>query len=323
MMPFLQQMKSEIKVEHSPFYQEIKHLFAPLQVRIPWYNAGKKALSWASLKASLSLEAALVLPLFLFACFCLMMPMRMMNRQRQIQAVVEDVGEELSQYAYVVRCLEAGDEDSVDVSRREGQGSEDTGSGAGSTADGIYIVSEAYAAGSILARINQEWVEDVSFAETEIGQNNMVHIVMRYRMRLPFSVLGLGSLPFESVCSRRMWTGAEGNRWGGTGGNLGQEEELVYIGKTSTRYHVRRDCHYLSNALSPVSASAVGELRNKEGKRYHACQACGGGSGTVYVSDYGTSYHTSPNCRAILSYVQAVPLSQVFHMGACSYCGGR
>ena len=249
--------------------------------------------------------------------------MRMMDRQRQIQAVVEDVGEELSQYAHAVRCLEAGDEDSVDVSRREGQGSEDTGSGAGSTADGIYIVSEAYAAGSILARINQEWVEDVSFAETEIGQDDMVHIVMRYRMRLPFSVLGLGSLPFESVCSRRMWTGAEGNRWGSIGGNLGQEEELVYIGKTSTRYHVRRDCHYLSNALSPVSASAVGELRNKEGKRYHACQACGGGSGTVYVSDYGTSYHTSPNCRAILSYVQAVPLSQVLHMGACSYCGGR
>ena len=31
-------------------------------------------------------------PLFLFLCFCLMMPMRMMDRQRQIQAVVEDVG---------------------------------------------------------------------------------------------------------------------------------------------------------------------------------------------------------------------------------------
>lgn len=267
----------------------------------------------AALCGSLSLEAALVLPLFLFGCFCLMMPMRMMDRQRQIQAVVEAVGEDLSQYAYVVRCLEGEEPAGIDVSRGEGDG----------TDGGIYALSEAYAAAAILGRIDRDWVENVSFQGTEIGTDDMVHIVMQYRMRLPFSVLGLDSMPFTCVCSRRMWTGARGNRWAAGSGEAGQKEEMVYIGKTSTRYHLQRDCHYLSNALSPVPASAVGQLRNKEGKRYYACQACGGGSKTVYVSDYGTSYHASPNCRALISYVQAVPLSQVIHMGACSYCGGR
>ena len=245
-------------------------------------------------EGSLSLEAALVLPLFLFACFCLMMPMRMMDRQRQIQAVLEGVGEDISQYAYAVRCLEGENAASVDVSR--GAGEEAADNGGWDMGEGIYALSEAYAAGAILSRINQEWVEDVSFQGTEIGPDDMVHIVMHYRMRLPFSVLGLDSLPFESVCSRRMWTGAVGNRWEKEGWENGQEEEIVYIGKTSTRYHRQRSCHYLSNVLKPAAAADIEDLRNQEGKRYHACQTCGGGSGTVYISDYGTSYHASPDC---------------------------
>lgn len=319
-MPFLQQIKQNNQNEHPSFYQEDIFFFAPLQVRIPWYSAGKKALSWASLEGSLSLEAALVLPLFLFACFCLMMPMRMMDRQRQIQAVLEGVGEDISQYAYAVRCLEGENAASVDVSR--GAGEEAADNGGWDMGEGIYALSEAYAARAILSRINQEWVEDVSFQGTEIGPDDMVHIVMHYRMRLPFSVLGLDSLPFESVCSRRMWTGAVGNRWEKEGWENGQEEEIVYIGKTSTRYHRQRSCHYLSNVLKPAAAADIEDLRNQEGKRYHACQTCGGGSGTVYISDYGTSYHASPDCGALISYVQAVPLSQVEAMGACSYCGG-
>ncbi len=38
--------------------------------------------------------------LFVFLCVILLIPMRMMDRQRQIQAAVETVGEEISQYAY-------------------------------------------------------------------------------------------------------------------------------------------------------------------------------------------------------------------------------
>lgn len=68
---------------------------------------------------------------------------------------------------------------------------------------------------------------------TDIGEDEMVHIVMRYRMRLPFSVLGVSSIPVEQVCSRRMWNGADGGRFGdGDRDGNGEEDEIVYIGKT-------------------------------------------------------------------------------------------
>jgi len=254
--------------------------------------------------------------------------MKMLDRQRQIQAVMESVGEELSQYAYVEYCFRTAEEGGaeVDVGRAE-----DTASS---------VLAAAYASARILGEINREWVEAVSFEGTDIGTDEMVHIVMRYRMRLPFSVLGINSIPVEQVCSRRMWNGADGGRFGDGGRDGdGEEDETVYIGKNSTRYHRLRTCHYLYNDLKAVDFGTVGELRNESGRRYSPCGTCGAGSGstgkggtgsgsmgsagTVYVMPYGTSYHLSKSCRSIIAYVQAVPLSQVEYFGECSYCIGK
>ena len=202
------------------------------------------------------------------------------------------------------------------------------------------VLAAAYASARILGGINREWVEAVSFEGTDIGTDEMVHIVMRYRMRLPFSVLGINSIPVEQVCSRRMWNGADGGRFGGGGRDGdGEDDETVYIGKNSTRYHRLRTCHYLYNDLKAVDFGTVGELRNESGRRYSPCGTCGAGSGstgkggtgsgsmgsagTVYVMPYGTSYHLSKSCRSIIAYVQAVPLSQVEYFGECSYCRGK
>lgn len=315
---------NQIKKSHDPFSltARIKKI-APLQVRNCCKHSSheKRALSWIScrVQGSLSLEAAMCLSLFLFLCVCLMMPMRMMDRQRQIQAVMESVGEELSQYAYVEYCFQASGEDGsqVDVGRSE-------------EGDRSSLLAAGYAAARILGQIDRDWVESVSFAGTAIGEDDMVHIVMKYRMRLPFSVLGLSSIPVEQVCSRRMWTGAEGGRYEDTRGNdVETEEVMVYVGKNSTRYHHLRTCHYLYNDLKTVSIQDVEGLRNQSGSRYSPCRICGaekggaGTSGTVYVMPYGTSYHRSRTCSSIIAYVQAVPLSQVEYLGECSYCRGK
>ncbi len=299
---------------------------APLQA----HNQVKKkkgALSWASfqLEASLSVEAALSLSLFLFFCFCLMMPMRMMDRQRQIQAVLESVGEEMSQYAYVEYCfrsMENGMEIHIGRASQGDQAGEEEGSyGA---REGIAILAASYASSRVMGQINREWVEDVSFEGTDIGKDQMVRIVMEYRMRLPFSVLGLNSIPVRQICSRRMWNGAEGGRLKGQEDGQGDREEIVFIGKNPTRYHRLRTCHYLYNDLKAVPISQIDELRNDAGRKYSACKICGEGGHTgetVYVMPYSSSYHRLPECRSIIAYVRSVSLSEVEYLGECSYCG--
>lgn len=297
---------------------------APLQVRISCHYKPyklechvKRALSCTSRqeRASLSVEAALCLSLFLFLSVCLMMPMKMMDRQRQIQAVVESVGEELSQYAYVEYCLRKGDEAAVDTGRAKDGGAGDT----------VSLLAAGYAAARILGQIDNSWIESVSFQGTDIGTDDMVYIVMNYRMRLPFSVLGLSSIPVQHICNRRMWNGSDGGRFGKNGASGDAEDVLVYIGKNPTRYHLQRTCHYLYNDLTAVSADEVESMRNQSGGRYAPCKSCGAGRGgeTVYIMPYGGSYHYSRTCSSIIAYVQSVPLSEVEYLGKCSYCGGK
>ena len=64
------------------------------------YNScGKK--TFLSVSAALTLEAVMSLTLFIFATVCLMTPMKIMNTERKIQAVLEEMGEDFSQYAYI------------------------------------------------------------------------------------------------------------------------------------------------------------------------------------------------------------------------------
>lgn len=297
-------------------------IIAPLQVRnhCQLYFLRKKqccekrALSWAShyVEGSLSLEGAMCLSLFLFLCVCLITPMKMMDRQRQIQAVMESVGEELSRYAYVEYCFRTPEDNQIELNRAD-------------EAEAGSLLAAGYAAAKILGRIDGSWIESASFEGTGIGPDDMVYISLKYRMRLPFTVLGLRSIPVQQICSRRMWTGADGNRFE-TGGEAGDDgEEIVYIGKNPTRYHRQRTCHYLYNNLEAISPGQIDSLRNQSGARYQPCKSCGAspGAATVYVMPWGTSYHTAATCKAIIAYVQAVPLSQVEHLGECSYCKGR
>ena len=281
--------------------------FAPLQVRNKRFR--KRALSWASLKASLTLEAAFVLPLFIFGAFLLIFPMKMLDRQRQIQTVMESVGEEISQYGYVAYCME-NEGERIDEGRSES-----------SISQGTSIMTAAWAAARISSQIPREWIRDTSFLGTRIGENDMVVLVMRYNMPLPFSVFGLRAVPVQSVCSRKIWNGSPGGR----GFNLGDEtqppEEIVYVGKNGTRYHCSRYCHYLFHDLQAVSADEVEQKRNQDGKRYNPCAVCGNESSEqVYLLPYGTSYHTRKDCRTLAAYVKEVPLKEVEHLGACSYC---
>lgn len=104
--------------------------------------------------------------------------------------------------------------------------------------------------------------------------------------------------------------------------NEEKEEIMVYTGRSSTRYHRQRNCHYLFHDLKKVSAEDITGLRSQEGKKYKPCASCKNrGTGAyVYVLPYGESYHTREDCTSLSAYVQEVPLSQVEYMGGCSYC---
>ena len=293
---------------------------ATLQVRIPrlkrMKNCGKRTFPsiFLCLGGSMTVEASVVLPLFLFAMVTMTMPFAMMNRQRQVQAVVESVCEDLCQLAYVgyelkekkteIKLPEEGLDMEFDVDGLEG------------------AAMMAYAQVQVRRKLNESQIRKLSLSQSEFMEDGeMVNLVASYEMALPFPVLGLSAVPMTSASCRRAWIGKEGG-WLEDGAGE-EDDEIVYVGKNSTRYHESRTCHYLYNQLTGVSREEVDGLRNADGKKYHPCAVCGGGTGgQVFIMRSGTSYHGSSSCTAIMAYVKAVKKSEVAHLGGCSYCSG-
>lgn len=265
-------------------------------------------------KASLSVEAALCFSLFIIAMAILLMPFDMMNTDRKVMGIAEAVCKDTCQYAYTYNRLSTG--------KREENGENYDSS----AMEGIKGVISGGAIGAFaVSKINTE-IADKNMRNINglfsscMADGETVCIRIDYKYSLPIGIFGKNGISRSVVATRRAWIGVDGGK-GGSENTA--DEKYVYIGKNPTRYHLNPRCHYLYNDLRPVPLSDIESLRNENGGKYHPCERCGNrAGGTVYIMPSGTRYHSDPHCSAITAYVQRVKLSDVEHLGACSYCGG-
>ena len=304
-----------------PFFRELIKIVCKakvtLQVHFPLTRkniSAKRVLLFASFQpkpGSLTIEAAMALPLFLFAVIILMTPMKLLNDGRKIQTALEITGEELSQYVSALKELKRGEDLSA--------------AGLNELPDGFL---EGITEQSILlyARVKMGKYEvyrdalSVSFLRSSVLKDNeTIDLIMDYRMRLPFPVLGLKSVPMSARCFRRAWIGNT-LLYEEESGDI---EEMVYVGRDSTRYHKERTCHYLFNHIRAVNETDLESIRNTGGGKYKPCSRCSSlaKEGSIaYIMPSGEKFHSSRECSAITAYVRLVPISEVIHLGACSYC---
>lgn len=138
-----------------------------------------------------------------------------------------------------------------------------------------------------------------------------------YHIRLPISFFAVKGIKISQSSKSRKWTGDTGN---------GQGEEYVYVTETGTVYHRDRMCSYLDLSIQTVNSSGVGGMRNEGGHKYYPCAECAAKNkvgSTVYITDYGTCYHTSLSCGGLKRTIYLIPLSEVGGRGPCSKCGGK
>lgn len=137
------------------------------------------------------------------------------------------------------------------------------------------------------------------------------------RIKFPFSVLGLGDI--------RMLVGSKNRLWNGY--TIGQEKDpYVYCTPSGSVYHRSLGCPSLDLSIREVEYIQVKKLRNRDGHKYYPCSACAGKKGeggAVYITDYGTMYHTSLSCSKLKRTVKKIRLSMVGGRRPCKRCGGH
>ena len=276
-------------------------------------------------RGSLTLEAAVVFPLYLFFFMALLSIMEMLQFSSHVQYELTHAAKEIAVYLPAKTLFSEGD-----VVSAEQEASSPDGSATGRNVSGIAetVLADAYTDQLLDERIPSPYrrqmgvSQDISLLQSKVMLgNDIVDLVATYGIEPRCNVF---RIPIQELTARartHAWTGYD--RGGGAVTEDG--ERIVYVTETGTVYHLSRSCTHLDLSIRAIPAGTQGEYRNRNGGNYHGCEICGApqsGQEIVYITNEGDRYHSSLTCSGLKRTVYEIPISQVGDKGACSRCGG-
>ncbi len=263
-----------------------------------------RRVSSGAASGSMTVEAAMVVPLFIFCLINLLFGIQVMETSSRITAAMHQTGSEICSYAYAVNHVsgEAPPGIATDVyavasiNRHLGSTVQNRGGVLGGRAGIIYAGSSILQDGGI------------------------VKLSALYTLKYPVNMGFIRPFILGTSLYGHAWVGYEGI---GSLQNSTDDDPVVYVTPTGTVYHRDYDCRYLHPSVTSVSAASVGSLRSSDGSKYYPCEICGGGSmvGNVFITGSGNRYHSDLFCSGLKRNIQAIHLSEVGGRGPCSVCG--
>lgn len=242
-----------------------------------------------ALRGSLTVEASLVLPVFLFAMILISYLAMLVKCQDEVQWALTRVAREAS--------AEYG------VSKNK------------MLANRLYYQKK-------LNTYLGEGGQTVSLSGSVIlKKNDEIDLVAVYQVKLPFRLIQIQTCRFRQRIHTRAFTGVE--RRGGGGDT---KKTIVYITETGRVYHYRQDCTYLKLSVSQMKYEDIPNLRNESGGKYKPCERCikerpVTAHTAVWITNYGDRYHISRSCSGIKRSIKKTELSKVGKRTPCSKCG--
>lgn len=268
----------------------IKKLYR--KAKLPGDDSSQKMPSCTCLKASYTLEAAVIFPLvagfFVFILFFF----RVVQVESQVKAALY----------YSARM-----------------------SALASSANDSSVVSVATAEVLFRSRISDSkhidtYVSGGRYGVSLLGSSmdgDDVSLKAKYKVKLPVSFFTVDGIWIEDHSNSRKWTGK----------NPGEKTDpYVFYTDYGSVYHLSEQCNYLDLSIKSIKWSLVGASRNKDGRKYHACYCAADKktkTSTVFITDYGTSYHGKLGCSKLKRTVHKVHKSEVNGKNLCSKCKGE
>lgn len=250
------------------------------------------------LKGSMTVEAAVIVPLLLMFFLHLGSYMEMLRLHGRLEYALWQTGKELAVYA----AAEAGD-DIPDIA-----------------------VSYLYVNSRLQQILGREYLDGsplvygslgLNYLASEYQEDENINIILTYQVSPPITCF---PFPYFRMTSRyygRAWTGYA----------VGEDEKptvYVYVTEDGEVWHSRGDCSYLKLSIYEAPPERVWTLRNESGECYRACNRCEGRpqGENVYLTREGNRYHTTRDCPSLQRRVHAVPWQENMPYRPCSRCGG-
>lgn len=162
----------------------------------------------------------------------------------------------------------------------------------------------------------------VSFGESRLLQKeDEIDLVVTYRMETPLPMFSIHTISMRQRVHTRAFTGVKRR-----GKEERHTDKIVYITETGRVYHCDIECTYLKLSISQIRYGDLVTKRNESGGKYKPCEKCGSSKDKtenmpVWITNYGDRYHTTASCSGLKRHIKEIPLSEAGGRPPCSKCG--
>lgn len=260
-------------------------------------------------RASISIEASMVIPFFLFCFLEISSLLNDLSAYSGVLYALKTTGDMVSVYGYGLERLDTSDQELT----------------IGEKVISNIIFKEAYLEGQIKSqcsgRLYEETIQNGSQGIRLSGsylnrERDEVSLVAHYTLKPLFSAAGT-KLEVTNRYYGRLWTGYD------IEGTV--DRDYVYVTEHGTVYHVSESCSYLKLSIMTVKESEIDGMRNETGSRYRECSICCDKEKGIlyYVTKKGEHYHKDISCSGLKRTIYRIEKEQANAegMSACSRCG--
>jgi hypothetical protein len=266
---------------------------------------------FTKMKGGMTVEASIVLPLFIFFFLNLSCAVEMIRLHVNLEAALYNTGTKMSVYGSVFTTGTAWNTENEKNEVNDGQSSL------------MQEISDiaftyTYVKNAVIKYVGKDYLDSspllngadgLGFMESEIfTDDDTFEITMTYTVGSWIQYVGIR--PF------RMANKYYGHIWNGYDLKISStddtENRTVYIADNGSVYHINRECTHLRLTIREVRASAISDERNAYGSRYSLCEKCGKGTApsVFYVGKEGDKYHYRKDCSGLTRTVFSISLKE-------------
>ncbi len=274
----------------------------------------------AGMKAAMTLEAAILVPLYIFFFWTFFSVFEMFHFYGNVEYELSAISKDIALYSQAGNLLGFGQKDPGAVEEGEDANAEAV------TGVAATVLADLYAGQRLNERLTQEYLSAVGVSgeislwrSRVLIDSDFVDLIAVYDMEPNCNVFAVPAQRLVTRARTRAWNGYDNHKESSDE----SQEQTVYVTETGTVYHVSRSCTHLSLSITSVLFAEIENLQNSNGGYYSACEICGGFWGandTVYITNDGDRYHFSLTCSALKRTIYEIPISEVGEKRLCARC---
>lgn len=270
------------------------------------------------IKASATVEAALVMPLYIYAVMAVTYMMQIYQIRLEVDAALYNALREQNKYNYLNYVQKEKQND--EIINEKDININDT------------IVGSLSLHSVLIKNLGSEYAKEHNIKGGNSGiriicysyDSSTIQAAAEYSVKNPFDIFGIGYIKVVQEFTYEVWLG---EKYAGDYGKDKDNTDSVFITRTGTVYHKTRNCTALNIDVKMVDFSQINNYRNKNGSIYYPCSKCKKYNNKnessyeyVYVTDYGVRYHRDENCSEINRTIIEISRNKVTGMRACRLC---